>query len=44
MPRAPGLLVVHAADDIDEEVTRQGLSPDIMLAYDGTRLVLENPD
>jgi len=25
-------------------VTRQGLPPDIMLAYDGTRLVLENPD
>ena len=42
MPRASSPLVAHAADDLDQEVTRQGLPPDIMPAYDGTRLVLEN--
>ena len=43
MPPVPSPPVAHAANDLDQEVTRQGLPPDIMPAYDGIGLVLENP-
>ena len=29
---------------LDQKTPRQGLSPGLIPAYDGTKLVLENPD